>query len=222
MQKKILITAGPTREYIDPVRYISNDSSGKMGYELAISARDYGADVTLVSGPTHLPSPDGIKIINVTTAKEMYAVCIESDFDIFISAAAVSDFRPKAQSHSKIKKDTITSLELIKNPDILFEIGQRKKEGQIVVGFALENENLIQNAKEKLERKNCDLIVANLPENIGEDNGSILIIDKKGNIAEYRNMNKNELAQRIVGGIIADSGNCALYHNLGVFDISYI
>ncbi len=207
--KKILITAGPTREPIDPVRFITNRSSGKMGYKLAEAARDRGAEVTLVSGPTTLSFPYGVRVIRVERALEMYEVVLKEfpRADIFISAAAVSDFRPKEYVSSKIKKENrdVLSIELTRNPDILKEVAQRKKNGQIVVGFAAETEELIKNAIKKIKEKEIDLIVAN---RIGEkdsgfesDTNKVTIIDKTGKINDYPLLPKDEVAELILSHI---------------------
>jgi len=162
--KKILITAGPTYEPIDPVRFIGNHSSGKMGFSLAKEALNLGAHVVLVTGPTALDlSHDNLELIRVTTAREMYdkAMAHYDEMDVAIASAAVSDYRVKEVFDKKIKKtdDTLT-IELVKNPDILKELGKRKKD-QILIGFALETNNEVENAKEKLEKKNLDFIVLN-------------------------------------------------------------
>ena len=140
---KVLVTAGPTHEYIDPVRYISNPSSGKMGYAIARSAWYRGADVTLISGPVNLVPPDGVKVINVVSAEQMYNACIKiaPDMDIIIKAAAVGDFRPEEESEHKIKrsKGEPLTLKLIQNKDIAEELGKIKKPGQMLIGFAAEN-----------------------------------------------------------------------------------
>ncbi|MGM0436839.1 MAG: bifunctional phosphopantothenoylcysteine decarboxylase/phosphopantothenate--cysteine ligase CoaBC [Bacillota bacterium] len=163
--KKILITAGPTREAIDPVRFISNYSSGKMGYELARMASYRGADVTLVSGPSQLEKPLGVNLINVKTAEEMNKAVndIAKEQDIIIKAAAVSDLKPKNYNKNKLKKqdDKITSIEVESTPDILAELGKNKPEDQILVGFAAESEYIIKNSLRKLKEKNLDMIIAN-------------------------------------------------------------
>lgn len=162
--KKILVTAGPTREHIDPVRYISNPSSGKMGYAIARAAEQRGADVTLVSGPVNLEPPVNITMVNTVSAKDMAKAVFDNmeNCDIIIKTAAVSDYRPKEAAKQKIKKgmDEI-SLVLQKNEDILFELGKNKK-NRVLIGFAAETENLEKNAKDKLARKNLDIIVGNL------------------------------------------------------------
>ncbi|MEF9952509.1 MAG: bifunctional phosphopantothenoylcysteine decarboxylase/phosphopantothenate--cysteine ligase CoaBC [Clostridium sp.] len=161
--KNILITAGPTSENIDPVRHITNKSSGKMGYALAISARNRGANVTLITGKTSLPKPNFVDVVQVFSAQQMYNQVMNhlDKADIVIKAAAVSDYKPVEASKNKIKKqgDELT-INLIKNKDILYEVG-KCKENKILVGFAAETENLIDNAKTKLRAKNLDMIVAN-------------------------------------------------------------
>ncbi len=161
--KKVLVTAGPTREMLDSVRHLTNPSSGKMGYALARVAKRRGAEVTLVSGPTSLTAPSGAREIQVTTAQEMHKAVSElfPQIDAVVMAAAVSDYRPKERVAGKIKKTHASeSLELEKTEDILLRLGQLKK-GQILVGFAAETEDLLENAKEKLRQKNLDFIVAN-------------------------------------------------------------
>ncbi len=163
-EKHVLITAGPTQEALDPVRYLTNHSSGKMGYSLAQAALDMGAEVTLISGPVQLSPPKGVHFCSVTTAQEMFnAVCAYSDqADFIIKAAAVGDYRPLHVSEQKIKKSgDRLHVEFIKNPDILAYLGEHKKPNQIICGFAMETQNLLENAQEKLRKKHCDMIVAN-------------------------------------------------------------
>ena len=162
--KRVLITAGPTQEALDPVRYLTNHSSGKMGYSLAQAALDMGAEVTLISGPVQLTAPKGVRFCPVTTAKEMFdAVCAHCDTaDFIIKAAAVGDYRPLYVSEQKIKKDgERLHVEFVKNPDILAYLGEHKRPHQIICGFAMETQNLLENAQAKLENKHCDMIVAN-------------------------------------------------------------
>lgn len=162
-EKKVLITAGPTQEPIDPVRYIGNRSSGKMGYAIAEAAATLGADVTLVSGPSTIETPRRVKLINVRTAQEMYEATVPlfKDVDVAILAAAVADYRPSRVADQKMKKSSeALKIDLEPTPDILYTLGA-EKEKQILVGFALETNDALQNAKQKLERKNCDLIVLN-------------------------------------------------------------
>ncbi|MGC9188741.1 MAG: bifunctional phosphopantothenoylcysteine decarboxylase/phosphopantothenate--cysteine ligase CoaBC [Sulfurihydrogenibium sp.] len=162
--KKVLVTAGGTREYFDPIRYISNNSSGQMGYLLAETAYSMGADVLLVSAPTCLKTPSQIKRIDVISASEMFEVIkqVYQDYDVIIMNAAVADFSPKDYSQQKLKKDKEkTVIELKPNPDILKFLGENKKENQILVGFAAESQNIEENALDKLKRKNLDYIIAN-------------------------------------------------------------
>ncbi|MGD8426757.1 MAG: bifunctional phosphopantothenoylcysteine decarboxylase/phosphopantothenate--cysteine ligase CoaBC, partial [Balneolaceae bacterium] len=161
--KKVVITAGPTREPIDPVRFISNPSSGKMGLAMAEAAQKLGAHVTLIHGPIHIPTPDGIETIEINTAQELFEqVKRHHDADVVIMAAAVSDFSPKVFHNQKVKKDTAdTTLELRKTPDILAWLGNHKTDRQVLIGFAMETENLIENAQKKLTEKKSDWIVAN-------------------------------------------------------------
>ncbi len=202
--KKILITAGPTRENIDPVRFITNHSSGKMGYALALEARNRGAEVTLVSGVVHLDKIEGIHTVDVITSEDMYNEVISrmDDMDIIIKSAAVSDYRPKDVSEHKLKKsDEDMSISLERTKDIAYEIGQRKN-NQIIVGFAAETENLIENAKKKIEKKKFDFIIANNIKLEGagfnSDTNIVSIIDKKGNMTTYDKMLKSELAGHIL------------------------
>jgi phosphopantothenoylcysteine decarboxylase/phosphopantothenate--cysteine ligase len=162
--EKVVVTAGPTREYIDPVRFISNPSTGKMGFALARAAKALGADVVLVSGKTCIKPPYGVKFVEVETADEMYRAVKDNmeDATVFISAAAVGDYSPIKVSKEKVKKtEGVFKLELKRTVDILEDVGKNKREGQIIVGFAAETENLIENARRKLKRKNLDVIVAN-------------------------------------------------------------
>ena len=162
--KRVLITAGPTQEALDPVRYLTNHSSGKMGYSLAQAALDMGAEVTLISGPVQLTAPKGVRFYPVTTAKEMFdAVCAHCDTaDFIIKAAAVGDYRPLYVSEQKIKKDgERLHVEFVKNPDILAYLGEHKRPHQIICGFAMETQDLLEHGEAKLENKHCDMIGAN-------------------------------------------------------------
>ena len=205
--KKLLITSGRTREDIDPIRYLSNKSSGKMGYSLAQAAVDLGAEVTLVSGPTNLNVPDGLKeFISVDSAIHMYEKVDEKfkDTDIFIACAAVADYRPKEYQDKKIKKSDLNlTIELVRNPDILFEMG-KKKENQLLVGFAAETNNIIENALKKLEKKNLDMIVANNASTMGTDTNSIEIIRKDRSSTVINQKSKMELAYDILKEVILD------------------
>lgn len=161
--KRVVVTAGPTQEALDPVRFISNHSTGKQGYAIARAARNLGAETVLITGPVSLAAPSGMEVVPVVSAWEMFeAVKARQDADIFVLAAAVSDFRPKDVSDQKIKKrDASLVTELEPNPDILAWLGEHKRPGQKLVGFAMETQNLEENARHKLEAKHCDLLVAN-------------------------------------------------------------
>ncbi|MFR4478855.1 bifunctional phosphopantothenoylcysteine decarboxylase/phosphopantothenate--cysteine ligase CoaBC [uncultured Fusobacterium sp.] len=195
--KTVLITAGRTEEAIDPVRYISNRSSGQMGYSLAIAARKLGAEVILVSGPTELSQPEGLKkFIKVRSAQEMYEAAIKEfpQVDIAIACAAVADYKPKNYSTEKIKKkDGDMTIVLDRNPDILFEMG-KIKDKQFLVGFAAETENIIENAIGKLKRKNLNMIVANDASNMQKTTNQIRIIKSEDNIKEIPEKEKSQLA----------------------------
>ena len=205
--KKILVTAGPTQEPIDPVRYISNRSSGKMGYAIATEALKEGAEVVLVSGPTNLTPPAGVTFISVTTTKEMFdAVMAEADADVIIKAAAPSDYRPEHAEVEKIKKnDDPVTLKMVKNPDILRTLGEHKRK-QILIGFAAETQNLETYALKKLDEKNLDMIVANNVKSEGAgfdvDTNIVTIFEKNGRSTSYDCMNKSEVARIIIDKVI--------------------
>jgi len=207
--KKVLISAGPTVEQLDPVRFISNHSSGKMGYSLAETALSLGGDVTLVSGPTNqIISSKKIHLINVKTGNEMYSNVLDNyeDADIVIMAAAVSDYKPKEFSQKKIKKDNKEiNIKFEKTTDILNELGKHKK-NQFLVGFALENDNEIINAKTKLKNKNLDLIVLNSLNDkgagFGYDTNKVSLIDKSDEIVTFDLKEKSMVALDIFNYII--------------------
>ncbi|GAA4715996.1 bifunctional phosphopantothenoylcysteine decarboxylase/phosphopantothenate--cysteine ligase CoaBC [Brevibacillus fulvus] len=206
--KKVLVTAGPTRERIDPVRFISNDSSGKMGYAVAEAARDRGAEVCLVSGPTNLPAPPGVTIVRVESVQQMLEAVLQrmADSDVIIKTAAVSDYRPKTVAMHKLKKQGELTLELEKAPDILQTVGQSKTH-QFVVGFAAETEELLTYAKDKLERKNLDMIVANNVlmdgAGMGTDTNVVTILTRDGEVVPLEKMSKREVAEKIWDAVIA-------------------
>ena len=205
--KQILITSGRTKENIDPVRYLSNNSSGKMGYSLAQAAADLGAEVTLISGPTDLKVPNGLKnFISVESALEMYEKVDEyfKNTDIFIACAAVADYRPKEYKKEKIKKsDSDFVIELVRNPDILLEMS-KKKEKQLLVGFAAETNDIRENALKKLEKKNLDIIVANNASVMGSDENVIEIIKKDRTSVEISQKSKIELAYDILSEVVCE------------------
>ena len=205
--KKILITSGRTKENIDPIRYLSNNSSGKMGYSLAQAAVDLGAEVTLISGPTDLKVPNGLEnFISVESALEMYEKvdeCFKNN-DIFIACAAVADYRPKEYKKEKIKKsDSDFVIELVRNPDILLEMS-KKKEKQLLVGFAAETNEIRENALKKLEKKNLDIIVANNVSAMGSDENVIEIIKKDRTSVEISQKSKMELAYDILSEVVCE------------------
>ena len=207
--KKILITAGPTYEAIDPVRFIGNHSSGKMGFDIANEAANKGAEVILVSGPTHLNVQNSsIKLIRVTSAQDMYDACHEyyNNVDVAITAAAVADYRPKNVADQKIKKNEATfSIELEKTKDILASLGEQKKK-QFLIGFALETENEIEHAKQKIQKKNLDLIVLNSLNDKGAGFGlptnKVTFISKDFIVEPKELKSKEEVAQDIINKVI--------------------
>ncbi|MFZ2417030.1 MAG: bifunctional phosphopantothenoylcysteine decarboxylase/phosphopantothenate--cysteine ligase CoaBC [Smithellaceae bacterium] len=205
--ESVLITAGPTEEPLDPVRYITNASSGKMGYALAEAAHQRGAKVTLISGPTKIKPPPVEKLIFVRTALEMYQAVMDAyaKATVIIKAAAVADYRPKSEALEKIKKDQgLTGIELTRNPDIIAAVGAKKKKG-ILVGFAMETEDLLANARRKLIRKNMDMIVANNLREAGAgfktDTNIITMIDRNGKTIALDKMTKKDAAHRILDHI---------------------
>ena len=207
--KTILITAGPTREEIDPVRYISNHSSGKMGYALARMARRRGAQVQLISGPTSLVNPDGVQVINVISAAEMQSEVNArvTACDVVIKAAAVADYRPVKRNSTKIKKNAaVTTIELIKNPDILAGIGAMPQR-PFLVGFAAETDALAENAAKKLAEKNLDMIVANdvsqADAGFNVDTNRALLFFKDGSSRTCDLMSKDQLAMDILDQVVS-------------------
>lgn len=207
--RTVLVTAGPTVEDLDPVRFLSNRSSGRMGYRLAEAARDRGATVVLVSGPTSLEPPWGVEVLCVRSAEEMNSVVQERarQADVVVAAAAVSDYRPAARSASKLKKgEQPRTLELVRTPDILAALGAEKGE-RVLVGFAAETESLLEAARGKLEAKNLDLIVANDVSVVGagfaSESNAAVILRRDGSQVEVPLASKRELAERILDEILA-------------------
>ncbi|MDD6212002.1 MAG: bifunctional phosphopantothenoylcysteine decarboxylase/phosphopantothenate--cysteine ligase CoaBC [Clostridiales bacterium] len=202
--KRILITAGPTRESLDPVRFISNHSTGKMGYALAKVASQRGADVTLVSGPTSLSVPLHVKRVDTVSAEDMFreVTARADEQDIIIMAAAVADYRPKYVADEKIKKmDGSSSLELERTKDILKTLGQNRKSGQVLCGFSMETENMLENSRGKLERKNLDMIIANNLKQEGAGfgtNTNVVTMISKEKEEELPMMSKEEVASHIL------------------------
>lgn len=207
--KKILITAGPTYEAIDPVRFIGNHSSGKMGFDIANEAANNGAEVILITGPTHLNVKNAsIQLIRVTSAQDMYDACHQfyMNVDVAIAAAAVADYRPKNVAQQKIKKnDSSFTIELEKTKDILASLGEQKK-NQFLIGFALETENEIEHAKQKIQKKNLDLIVLNSLNDkgagFGQPTNKVTFISKDFQIEPKELKSKEEVAQDIINKVI--------------------
>lgn len=207
--KKVMITAGPTQEAIDPVRYLSNHSSGKMGIALAQEAKRMGAEVVLLLGPTSVPTPPGIKVVRIASAKDMLiAAQTHADAqDIMIYSAAVADYTPTIVSETKIKKKTEEfTIELTKTADVLGTIGKTKKPNQVLVGFALETDHEEENARKKLASKNLDFVVLNSLRDKGagfaHDTNKITILDKNGNTIAFELKSKQEVARDILNKVI--------------------
>ena len=207
--QRVLVTAGPTFEAIDPVRGITNLSSGKMGFAIARAAREAGADVTLIAGPVHLPTPRGVQRIDVDSARNMHAAAVQQAqaAHIFIATAAVADWRPATQAEHKIKKDgsgEVPQMSFVENPDILAEIAHspRAQSGELYcVGFAAESENLEANAQAKRARKGVPLLVANIgPATFGRDDNALLLVDDEG-VLELPHASKRVLAQQLIAEI---------------------
>ena len=201
---RILITAGPTREYLDDVRYLSNASSGRMGYALARAAHAAGHDVVLVSGPVDLAAPAGVQLVRIETTAQMLAAC-QAEFpqcDGVIGAAAVCDYTPKHRAAGKIgKTGSSLILELVETPDVLGELGRTKRSDQWIVGFALEADNGQQRALRKLKEKHCDAIVLNSPAAISAEASHVTLIDKTGQAVWDWEGPKDDLARRIIDWI---------------------
>ena len=208
--KKILVTAGPTREAIDPVRYITNHSSGKMGYAIARAASQRGAEVTLVSGPVQLQTPLFVKVIPVESAQQMFEAVRDhsQEQDVIIKAAAVADYRPAQVGTEKIKKkDGDLSIELVRTTDILGWLGEHRRPGQVLCGFSMETENLLENSRAKLEKKHADMIIANNLKVEGAgfagDTNVVTVITRDG-MKELPLMTKDETAHRILDCVKED------------------
>lgn len=199
--KRVLVTAGATVEAIDPVRFITNHSSGRMGIEIARAAHYRGAEVTLVAGNISVPTPLGVTVVSVQSAREMFDAVTsrQKDMDMIVKAAAVADFRPEHTAEHKVKKETADSiLRLVRNPDILEYLGQHKPDGQILVGFCMETQNLLENARKKLEQKHLDMIAANsLTEEgagFGTDTNTVTLLCADGTEEALPNMSKFSVA----------------------------
>lgn len=207
---RVLVTAGPTQEAMDPVRFLSNHSSGKMGYAIAARAAMRGAAVTLVSGPTALDTPAGVQRVDIISARDMYDAVLSraEKQDMIIKAAAVGDYRPAQAAPEKLKKgDDALTVTLARNPDILAALGQRKRPGQLLCGFAMETQNLIDNAESKLRRKNCDMLVANSLRDegagFGTDTNIATLLFADGRRETEPIMSKEALADVILDRLIA-------------------
>jgi phosphopantothenoylcysteine decarboxylase / phosphopantothenate---cysteine ligase len=202
----VLITAGPTVEDIDPVRYLSNRSSGRMGYALAERAAHRGARVTLVSGPVNLPAPKGCELVSIRSARDLQAAIAErrGDVDAVIATAAVADYRPVSAAQHKMKKADRLTLELVKNPDVLEELGHSRQGARpVLVGFKLETQNLLGYARDMLNRKRLDLVVANeAQDGLGGDDNVATMVDARGDTALGK-LSKRELADRILDRVAA-------------------
>ena len=211
--KKILVTAGPTQESVDPVRYLTNHSSGKMGYAIAKAAMLRGADVTLVSGRTSIEPPMFVKLVPVVTARDMYeaVTSVSNEQDIIVKAAAVADYRPARISEEKVKKsDGQMCIELERTDDILKFLGEHKRAGQFLCGFSMETQNMLENSRVKLDKKNIDMIVANNLKvegaGFGTDTNVVTIITRERNL-ELEKMTKEEVADRLLDEILAVSAD---------------
>ncbi|WHY79286.1 bifunctional phosphopantothenoylcysteine decarboxylase/phosphopantothenate--cysteine ligase CoaBC [Neobacillus sp. WH10] len=218
--KTVVVTAGPTREKIDPVRFISNLSTGKMGFAIAEEAKKQGADVILISGPVQIAAPAGVELVKVETADEMYNAVLKyyESADIVIKTAAVADYRPKVTYDQKVKKqEGDAKIDLERTKDILFELGQRKK-NQVLVGFAAETENLQEYARKKLTKKNADMIVANNVKASGAGFGTntniVTLFKRSGEVTELPLMSKADVAEKIIEEVTSllkdmdQNGNC--------------
>ena len=210
---RIVISAGPTREAIDPVRFITNRSTGKMGYAIARAAVQMKLQTVLVSGPVNLAPPEGVEFVPVESAAEMAEAMKKAaaDADIIVMAAAVADYRPKQYSTSKVKKsDGDMCIELERTEDILLSLGKNKKPGQILVGFAAETDDLLQNAQGKLERKNLDYIAANIVgvpgRGFGADNNAITLLGRNGSRTEFALQSKEALAESLLKFVLENKG----------------
>ena len=210
---RIVISAGPTREAIDPVRFITNRSTGKMGYAIARAAVKMDLQTVLVSGPVNLTPPEGVEFVPVESAAEMAEAMknAAAGADIIVMAAAVADYRPKQYSTSKVKKsDGDMCIELERTEDILLSLGKNKKPGQILVGFAAETDDLLQNAQGKLERKNLDYIAANIVgvpgRGFGADNNAITLLGRDGSKTEFALQSKEDLAAALLEFVLAHKG----------------
>ncbi|MBI5970512.1 MAG: bifunctional phosphopantothenoylcysteine decarboxylase/phosphopantothenate--cysteine ligase CoaBC [Deltaproteobacteria bacterium] len=208
--EKVLVSAGPTREAIDPVRFVSNASSGRMGYAIAMAARRRGAEVVLISGPSHLPPPHGVTFVRAVSAEEMYDLCVTHypQSTVVIMAAAIADYRPATRYDTKVKKDADRlNVELERTADVLKHMGKKKKKDQTLVGFALETEDLEKNAKKKLKDKNLDLVIANGAAGLDSKVNEVMMINREGDVELLPLLPKDEVADRILDTVIKLKGS---------------
>jgi phosphopantothenoylcysteine decarboxylase/phosphopantothenate--cysteine ligase len=208
--KRAIVTSGPTHEPIDPVRYLSNHSSGKQGYAIARALRAMGAQVTLVSGPVSLPAPAGLTVVEVETARQMHSACEAAlPADIFISVAAVADWHVKGAGETKLKKDKdgLPNLALAENPDILAALSRHEKRPKLVIGFAAETHDVLKNAKAKLARKKCDWIIANdvSGDVMGGDHNAMILV-RKDREENWPRQSKDQAARQLAGEVAAHFG----------------
>lgn len=205
---KVVINAGPTREHLDPVRFLSNPSTGKMGFALAEAARERGAEVTLIAGPVSLETPSEVRRLDVVSSQEMLKACekLFPSADLFIATAAVGDFAPQSSLPQKLKKNgKALRLELQPTTDILLSLGRKKRKGQVLVGFAAETEALLDHAREKLKKKNLDLIVANDVSESGvgfaSSDNRVTLLDRNGRSTALAKMDKKSVAEHILDAV---------------------
>ena len=206
----VTVTAGPTQEALDPVRFLSNHSTGKMGYAIARNAKMRGASVTLITGPVALPPVDGVTMVPVTSARDMRAAVMEAlpQSDVVIKAAAVGDYRPASYADDKIKKkNDDMSVSLVRNPDILAEIGEKRRDDQVICGFSMETRDLVENSTKKLQKKNCDVIVANNLKVAGAgfagDTNVVTLLYRDGTREALELMGKGDVASILLDRLLA-------------------
>ncbi len=202
MAQRVVVTAGPTREHVDPVRYLSNESSGKMGFEVARAASEMGHEVILVSGPVHLRTPPGVRRVDVTNAREMLAATRRAfrGADVLVMTAAVSDWRPRRKRSGKWRgkdRQYQSAIDLVRNPDILAILARRKGR-RLIIGFALETGEGLARAKRKLVRKNADYIVLNDASALGADRTSVTVLGRDGTQRRFRNRTKRAIARALL------------------------
>jgi phosphopantothenoylcysteine decarboxylase/phosphopantothenate--cysteine ligase len=198
---KLLVTAGPTREPLDPVRFLSNGSSGRMGYAIAAAAAARGHDVLLITGPVEIAPPAGVTTVRVVTAMQLLDACLRNfaDADALIMTAAVCDYRPAHYSQSKLKKEAQADLvlRLVPNPDVLATLGSQKTR-QVLVGFALETDDALASARRKLKDKHCDALVLNAPASIGSAKADFTLLTADGGVEHLGTLDKSALADRLL------------------------